>query len=218
MADNAQPSKTSTTSETTSNTPKPRKKLSHQEKLAATGIDLDALYHPELPYDFDHERPIWNEILPGLYQGGTYDTDTLGEVEAGRDMVITPDQFDTVVTLYQWANPVDWFVRELRYAFYDHDIEHFPLEQLFDLVKIAHADWKRGKRVLVRCQAGINRSGLVTALILIREGYSAAEAITMQRAARSNWVLANRRFVDFLMGLDPEIWRGDIFNTEKSGE
>mgnify|MGYP003345841871 FL=1 len=103
MADNAQP----------------RKTRSHAEKKAEAGIDLDALYHPTLPHDFDHERPIWNEILDGLYQGGTYETDCLGDVEAGRDMVITKDQFDTVVTLYQWANPVDWFVRELRFGFYD---------------------------------------------------------------------------------------------------
>lgn len=211
MADNAHTSKTSkTNTANTANTSNTRAR-SHAEKLAASGIDLDALYHPTLPHDFDHERPIWNEILNGLYQGGTYDSDTLGEVEAGTDMVITPDHFDTVVTLYQWANPVDWFVRELRFAFYDSNVEHFPLEQLFDLVKIAHADWKRGKRVLVRCQAGINRSGLVTALILIREGFSAAEAITMQRKQRSNWVLANRSFVDFLLGLDPEDWRGDSY-------
>ena len=195
MADNAQP----------------RKTRSHAEKKAEAGIDLDALYHPTLPHDFDHERPIWNEILDGLYQGGTYETDCLGDVEAGRDMVITKDQFDTVVTLYQWANPVDWFVRELRFGFYDHRIDHFPSEELFDIVKLAHADWKSGKRVLVRCQAGINRSGLVTALILIREGFSAAEAITMQRNARSNWVLANRSFVDFLLGLNPEDWRGESF-------
>ncbi len=202
MADNAH---------TTSTT---RKSSTLAAQLADEGIDLDSLYHPDHSWDFDHEAPLWSEILPGLYQGGTFDNDVLGKVRAGEDMIITPAEFNTVVTLYQFANPVDWFVRELRFGIFDSDVDHFPLEELFDLVKLAHADWKRGKRVLVRCQAGINRSGLVTALILIREGYSAAEAIKLQRGARSNWVLANRDFVDFLLGLNADDWRGDSYPAQ----
>jgi protein-tyrosine phosphatase len=184
-----------------------------------TPEELDALFHPEIPDDFDYEAPLWSEILPGLFQGGTYDLDIIGDPDAIEHNdprytpVITTKDFDTVVTLYQWAHPADWFVRELRYPFYDKDVNHFPFQELFDIVKLAHADWKRNKRVLVRCQAGLNRSGLITALILIREGYNAVEAIRMQREARSNWVLFREEFVEFLLNLDPELWRGDTYGA-----
>ena len=173
--------------------------------------DLDDLFHPAKPADFDHEEPAWTEILPGLFQGGTHDADILGANDAKVNPIITKKAFDTVITMYQWANPVDWFVRELRYCIYDWDLEHFPYAELFDVVRLAHADWKRGQRVLIRCQAGLNRSGLITALVLIREGYTAEEAIRLQRAKRGNWVLFNQEFVQFLLDLDPTDWRGDSF-------
>ena len=166
------------------------------------------LIHPAAPEFFDYESPIWSEILPGLWQGGTNDRDVLGN---RITPIITKEEFDTVVTMYQWANPVDWFVREFRYCIYDSDIEHFPMAEVFDAVKMAHSDWKRGRRVLIRCQAGLNRSGLVTALVLIREGYTAAEAIQMQREARSEEVLFNQAFVDWLLAVDPADWRGENY-------
>lgn len=179
------------------------------ETLSET--QLNNLYHPQVPNGFDHQDPLWSEVLPGLWQGGTLDGDVVGRA---KDAYITPNDFDTVITMYQHANPADWFVREFRYCIYDFNMDHFPVEELFDVVKIAHQDWKRGKKVLVRCQAGLNRSGLVMALVLIRDGYSAYEAITMQRNARSNYVLFNQKFVEFLLGLNPADWRGDAYPTE----
>lgn len=40
-----------------------------------------------------------------------------------------------------------------------------------------HDRWSAGERVLVRCQAGFNRSGLVTPLVLMLHGMSADVAI-----------------------------------------
>jgi hypothetical protein len=173
-----------------------------------TNTHAENLIHPAAPEFFDYEDPIWSEILPGLWQGGTNDRDVLG---IRIEPIITKESFDTVVTMYQWANPVDWFVREYRYCIYDSDIDHFPMDEVFDAVKLAHSDWKNGRRVLIRCQAGLNRSGLVTALVLIREGYSAADAIQMQRDARSEEVLFNERFVEWLLAVDPANWRGDSY-------
>lgn len=176
-----------------------------------SSINLDALYHPPRPAGFDHEAPVWSEILPGLFQGGTHDVDVLGNQIAGSTAQIGPADFDTVVTMYQHANPADWFVREIRFPIYDHILDRSYREDLFDVVKLAHADWKKGKRVLIRCQAGLNRSGLIMALVLIREGYTATQAIEMQRTARSNWVLFNEDFIDFLLELDPAEWRGESY-------
>lgn len=72
----------------------------------------------------------------------------------------------------------------------------------FDLVRIAkqtHRVWRNGARVLIRCQAGLNRSGLTMALVLIEEGYSAADAIDLIRAGRGDSALCTSRFERWLL-------------------
>ena len=48
--------------------------------------------------------------------------------------------------------------------------------------------------VLVHCQAGLNRSGLVTALALMRAGRSSKDAIDLLREKRCDAVLCNPAF------------------------
>ena len=55
--------------------------------------------------------------------------------------------------------------------------------------------------VLVRCWMGLNRSGLVVALVLMRLGYSAADAIDLIRTQRSRFALCNPLFVQYLEAL-----------------
>jgi protein-tyrosine phosphatase len=102
---------------------------------------------------------------------------------------------------------VDWFVREMRFGFYDHDMSDFNPEDLRDIVTISHRQWKSGNRVLIRCQAGLNRSGLVMALVLIREGYTPAEAIHLIRSQRGQAALCNSTFERWLLSVDVEQWR-----------
>jgi hypothetical protein len=183
------------------------------ERLSINAQSLEELrrpVHPVMP------NQLWTETLPNLWQGGTLDR------WAGQDWYdqapaignkITPEHFDSVITLYASAEPADWFVKEVRLGFYDSAMGDFnPETELEDIVKMAHKDWKSGKKVLIRCQAGLNRSGIVMALVLIREGYSPEEAITVMREKRSRAVLCNKHFVDYLLGLneDPvalEMWR-----------
>jgi hypothetical protein len=170
--------------------------------------------------DFIDGMPLWSNVLDGLWVGGTDDNDTLGDHHAwsGRQAFITPEMFDTVVTMYQYANPVDWLVKEYRYCIYDSDVNHFDWAELFATAKFAHTEWQNGKRVLIRCQAGLNRSGLVTALVLIRDGFSPEEAIALLREKRSSMALFNKQFVQFLKTIDVEMWRGDVFaDTSVSG-
>ncbi len=158
----------------------------------------------------DDDEALWSEILPNLWQGGTDDYDVMSmRPVSGENPFITKAHFDTVVTLYASARPVDWFVREIRYGFWDHDMKDFNAEDLFDIVRVAHTDWKNGKRVLIRCQAGWNRSGLITALVLIREGYSARDAIDMQRSKRTRHVLCNTDFERWLLKVDAAEWQGE---------
>jgi len=163
--------------------------------------DIDDLLGVAPRYSFEYPTDLYNEILPNLFQGGTDDDDTIWERKRVEPR-ITKDLFDTVITAYQYANPADWLVKEIRYPFYDApNMKGVDFKDLFQVVRVAHEDWKAGKKVLIRCQAGLNRSGLVMALVLMREGYSAEEAICLIRDKRSKNALFNSTFEKWLLSL-----------------
>lgn len=144
-------------------------------------------------------------ILPGLFQGGTEDDEVIGYPApqhhyaglAGRPGTAFP--FDLVFTLYGDAQPAPWGVREVRFGFPDGPLSEFAIGRVIELALQAHAGWRRGQRVLIRCQAGVNRSGLVSALVLMLEGYAADEAIALLRRQRGSVVLSNRHFEKWLL-------------------
>jgi hypothetical protein len=175
-------------------------------------FDLTAFERPDYGQSALAE-PLWSEVVDGLWQGGTADHDA-GGMQLKRPM-ITKAEFDTVITMYAYANPVDWFVREIRYGVWDSNMKDFDVAELFDIVKLAHSDWKKGKKVLIRCQAGWNRSGLITALVLMREGMGAQKAINLIRDTRSRNALCNRTFVDWLLNENPANWQGDSYGTTR---
>lgn len=158
--------------------------------------------------DNHYPRALWSEILPGLWQGGTDDYDVIG-VAGHCPNRVTSTHFDSVYTLYARANAASWNVKEVRFGFADGDMSDFdPEADLYFAVREAHADWKAGKRVLVRCQAGLNRSGLVMALVLIREGYTPEQAVELIRQNRGDIALCNDTFVRWLtLRADVDFWR-----------
>lgn len=166
-------------------------------------VDEDKSYYaPKHDLDWD-SMPLYSEILPGLWLGGTADDDTIDYgVDVHLPAAITPDDFDAVVTLYAWAQPVDWHVQEFRYGFYDSSDTGIDAAALESMVEFATSRWKAGKRVLIRCQAGINRSSFIMAHVLMRDGYTAQNAIDLMRQKRSEYVLMNKAFEDYLLGLD----------------
>ena len=101
--------------------------------------------------------------------------------------------------MYAWARPADWKVQEFRYGVPDASITDIDLDRLRQAVDFGYDRWKQGDRVLVRCQAGLNRSGLVTALILIKDGLKPAEAIARIRDIRGEDALFNRDFHNWLL-------------------
>jgi hypothetical protein len=164
-------------------------------------IEDTSLYAPV--HDIGWDFPLWSEILPGLWLGGTDDDDTIETgVDTYKPRMITKDDFDTVVTLYSWAQPVDWLVEEVRYGFYDSEIGHIDFSAVERAADFAYQAWKSGKRILIRCQAGINRSSLVMAHVLMKDKYTAREAIDLMREKRSKAVLLNKHFVDYLVMSD----------------
>lgn len=169
--------------------------------------NIDKLARPDYGYERD---ALWSEVVPGLWQGGTADNDTVhtARSRAGHAQpAITPKDFDTVVTLYAWAQPVDWFVKEIRLGFWDAGTESMPVPEIMQAAFLAYQDWAEGKKVLIRCQAGLNRSGLVTALVLMMAGYAAEEAIQTIRETRSRYALCNDDFEKWLLSLDAKALR-----------
>lgn len=126
----------------------------------------------------------WSEIVPGLWQGG--------------DARSPIDEFDHVVSLCPWGNEVtpgpagqtEWFIA-------DGPVPH-PESRIWELAREISDRLDRGETVLVRCQMGINRSGLIVAATLLLRGWTVEEAFARIRARRDPLALSNPEFVGWL--------------------
>ena len=147
--------------------------------------------------DFD-DVPLHSKILDELYQGGTDDEATVYRGNKRLPTVGDPRPFDSVVSLCAYTLPVGWLVKEMRFAFPDGPLEPWTIKEIEAIAEWVYAQWKAGDRVLIRCQAGMNRSSLVTALVLLKDGLSADEAIALIRKQRSEYCLSNRHFIEYL--------------------
>ena len=83
-----------------------------------------------------------------------------------------------------------------------HDVDGGPSEDEAEIARSAASDVSRaldeGKTVLTSCAMGINRSGLINALVLMdREGLTGLEAVRRVRAARPG-ALNNTSFVHWI--------------------
>ncbi len=141
---------------------------------------------------------LFSMIAPNLFQGGTDDEDVI-HLAKTNNRPRTDLPFDAIVTMYAWARPADWNVQEFRYGVPDASISDIDLQRLRQAVEFGYDRWKAGDRVLVRCQAGLNRSGLVLALILIKDGLTPREAIARIRDNRGSDALFNINFHTWLM-------------------
>src|SRR4051812_6463328 len=127
------------------------------------------------------------EIAPRLFQGGTL-------TASGASVDPSELDFDSVLTLYRSAPWCAAPINERRFLFEDGKV--IP-ESVQDAVDWAWSQWAlQKKRLLVRCQAGLNRSGLIVALVLIRDGHDPDDAIRLVRGRRSPYALVNRHFVE----------------------
>lgn len=133
------------------------------------------------------ECPLISHIEGNLWMGGC--------IEGVR----LPDDFKTVFALYDGQSfRVGPSTEVVRMTMLD------SLTQSLDSVdsdarRIVDA-MKHGK-VLVHCQAGLNRSGLLTARVLTLMGHSGPEAISILRERRSPLVLCNEAFENWIAGI-----------------
>lgn len=142
----------------------------------------------------------WDQILPGLYMGG-HEYDPIAKWSSFPQLVVVRDEFDVVISLYQGdpgCGPPD-NIPHLVYPVPDGPLDDDQRARLRTLATTIAFNVKLGdKRILVRCQAGYNRSGLLVGMVLLRLGYTAAEAIILMREKRSRYALCNDLFVTYL--------------------
>lgn len=139
--------------------------------------------HGNTPFD----APFISQITDNLWQGGC---------ERG---LVLPEFIDHVVSLYPWeAYTINHKLESsLTVRMYD-DLAGPDREQVEALARWVNVCRKTGT-VLVHCQAGLNRSGLIAAAaLMLSAGCSADLAISMVRRARSDAVLCNPSFSEWL--------------------
>lgn len=138
--------------------------------------------HGNTPFDV----PFISEIAPNLWTGGC------------TDGLILPDHFAHVVSLYPWESyqARHQLISSLGVRLYDSadGTDWEAVESLARWVNVC----RRSGPVLVHCQAGLNRSGLVAGLALVLDGMEPADAIGLLRERRSAAVLCNPTFERWL--------------------
>lgn len=160
--------------------------------VQGTRIKGQAIQAPRGEDYFD--VPIFSHVKDGLYMGGTpaYNPEVLWKPDR------TP-RFDAILCLYPWESyPLPHKTEIRREELYDSG--SLPAaEQLQDLRRWVWERLEDGMDVLVHCQAGLNRSGLISALVLVEQGMTAADAISLLRAKRTPLVLCNAAFYQYLI-------------------
>ncbi len=150
-------------------------------------------------------RDRWSEIIPGLFMGGhTY-------IRQGVELaqVVVDREFDLVLSFHQkyGCGPA---VGVRRHYAVIPDGPYLTPEQISTVQDFA-ADGAReigaGRKVLARCAAGYNRSGLLAGFILTRLGYPAEDSVQLIRRRRSRHALCNAYFVDLIHADEREFSR-----------
>jgi protein-tyrosine phosphatase len=148
-------------------------------------------------WDRDNRPPRspWNEVAAGLWMGGHEWIDEHGELQSA----VVTDQFDLVISLFTRAGHGPSPDRpHVVHEIPDAVLLPAQIDRVAELAVCAAEQLRAGRTVLVRCRAGLNRSGLVTAQTLIELGHDAPTAIALVRQARSGDALNNTIFVDYL--------------------
>jgi len=114
--------------------------------------------------------------------------------------------FDVIVLAAEEHQPDLPDVHVVRAPIDDAKPTPREVELALRAAKVVNLQRRKGRRVLVSCYMGVNRSGLVTALALMLNGSSAQSAIRRIRAARKvdgYTPLSNPHFVALLKHLEP---------------
>jgi protein-tyrosine phosphatase len=120
-----------------------------------------------------------------------------------RDAIVD-DEFDVVISLYtQPGHGPRKGIRHIVYKIPDGPLTPKQIDKIHQLAVWTGDRLRMGRKVLIRCHAGYNRSGLLAAQTLVETSHTPYQAIELVRRARTKWALNNELFVDYLVtGLD----------------
>lgn len=138
----------------------------------------------------------WDEIIPNLFQGG-HDWNNNANIW-DSDVVLT-DEFDVVFSFFRrdGHGPSEGVEHHfLRIP--DGILNDADVAGVRDFADQAATAVRADRRTMARCQAGLNRSGLLVAFTLLRLGHSATDAIELIQTKRSPWALHNQHFVTLI--------------------
>jgi hypothetical protein len=131
--------------------------------------------------------PLFSHIEGPIWMGGC--------PVAGTDF---HHQFDYIINLYGMKyEPAQKQVVIYRPFLDSYDSPNVDFKSLVKLI----CSLPNSAKVLIHCQAGLNRSGLVTALVMMQaSNMSGQEAINLLREKRCAEVLCNGAFESFVLG------------------
>jgi protein-tyrosine phosphatase len=167
-----------------------------------------------LSYNVDWPNAEYHEIIPNLFQGG-HDWAEGGKIKGASSSTVSGDKsWDYVVSAYFLPREKSLPQCDTRFVLFD-DTEYGLEEETWSRIQSAVDEvvdrWRNGQKVLIRCQAGYNRSGMIMALVLMRLGENAEDAIKRIRLRRGKHALVNKVFEDYVrqreqLYYDPSSW------------
>lgn len=144
----------------------------------------------------------WSEIVPGIWVGG-HDFTYYGEGGLVAGVSAYPgDLFNLVLSAYSrpGQEPSDG-VEHIEVYFEDSHLTEASLALAEQAAQLVVASYSPDGRILIRCQAGLNRSSLIAGLALVSMGYEGADVVQLIRTRRSPWALCNTEYANHLSGL-----------------
>lgn len=147
-------------------------------------------------------------MLPGLFQGGHQWAENGLQARDSRHSSISGDlSWDYVVSAYITDWETSWPQCDHRLVLFADTQKGLDEETWRKIRSAADAvvsRWLSGQKVLIRCQSGYNRSGLLMVLVLMRLGLTAERAIELVRKRRGNDVLINPIFERYVYDREEE--------------
>lgn len=135
----------------------------------------------------DGTSALWNVVAPGLYVGskpahGRHPFDVI--VLAAEEYQPHATRFPGVEVIHVPLDDAPW-----------RDMRADEIAGALAAGKAVAQHLRAGKRVLVTCAMGLNRSSLVAAIAMHEVyGMSADEIVSRIRRARGEWALSNPNF------------------------
>jgi hypothetical protein len=153
--------------------------------IRSGGAGSSIVIHDELGFSFN----ALDRVVHRLYQAGSA-LDPIDLFELG---------FDAVFDLCGWERAEHMDGQAYRFYLID-DVPWISDPGEIDAMAVEIAALVlAGRRVVVNCSAGLNRSGLLVGRTLIQLGHPPAEAVELVREARGPHALSNVAFTKFLL-------------------